>query len=374
MDDPIVDFVYSAWKACLSLPASAVTSLGLTEPLPDFSEAVLVRLCGSMTARLRAQPTVLRLAPPITIVGDIHGSLFDLFRILQSSQPDSKFLFLGDYVDRGEFSLECITVLFALACKFPDRFHLIRGNHECVDVCSIYGFRAEILAAYTDALFTAFCDTFAWLPLAAIVNSTLFCVHGGLGPGLEKIAQIEGIHRPLASSKDCPLLYTLLWADPDPTVQQYGPSTRGVCHTYGVAPVKEFLSENGCTMIIRAHECVEEGVLWHPAMAVVTVFSASNYQQAPPNNSGVVWVTAAGALGREQFVPLPKLERMRAMFYRMHHTGIDSPSRRVSQSLSVSKLFTKVAASQRHMVPSVMSIPSLKFMAECRLNSADLVS
>jgi protein phosphatase len=341
MNESVVDFIYAGWKVSLSLPPSAVTSLGVDEPLPEFSEAVLLHLCECMTARLRAEPIVLRLSPPITIVGDIHGSLRDLFRILQSSQPDTRFLFLGDYVDRGEFSLECITVLFTLACKFPDRFFLLRGNHESIDICGTYGFQAEILASYTSALFSAFCETFAWLPLAAIVNSTLFCVHGGIGPGLEKIARVESIPRPLLSVKDSPLLYALVWADPDPSVVLYGQSARGSCHTYGVNPVKDFLRENDCTMIIRAHECVKAGVLWHPAMAVVTVFSASNYQQSPPNSSGVVWVTTDGSLGREEFEPLPRLERSAAFFYRMRNTAIDRPERpKVSSSESYGRLMT----------------------------------
>ena len=138
------------------------------------------------------EPSLLQLKAPVTIVGDLHGQLYDLFEIFQISGPagQTHYLFLGDYVDRGTHSIETIILLFCLKILYPDKVHLLRGNHEDAKICSGYGFLNEIFNKITDyprEFWHAIIDTFETLPLAATIEtpqSQLFCVHAGLSPAL----------------------------------------------------------------------------------------------------------------------------------------------------------------------------------------------
>jgi diadenosine tetraphosphatase ApaH/serine/threonine PP2A family protein phosphatase len=347
MDDECVGFVFSGFQANLTSQIPSNTSISVDEPLPEFSEAVLVRLCDCAASRFQSQPVVLPLQSPITIIGDIHGSIHDLLRILRVAGPEANYLFLGDYVDRGQYSLECITLLFALTCRYPETCHLIRGNHETTEISSQYGFRTEILHSYSESLFTAFCHAFGWLPLAAIVNSTLFCVHGGIGPGLETIEQISAIPRPISSSRDHPLLHDILWADPNPDILRFGSSARGSCPTFGVAAASDFLERNHCSLIVRAHQCVEAGVAWTMSMPVITVFSASWYEPLKPNESGILQVDEGGRLRKYVFPAMERFPRAAATFYSMKHSIIDGGRGTKLTRISASKSDASVMARSR---------------------------
>jgi diadenosine tetraphosphatase ApaH/serine/threonine PP2A family protein phosphatase len=169
-------------------------------------------------------------------------------------------------------------------------------------------------------VFTAFCDSFSWLPLAAIVNSVIFCVHGGIGPGVHRLEQIENLPRPTLSVRDVTMLHTILWADPAPGIAQYGESIRGGCPSFGTGAAKEFLRVNGCNLIIRAHECVTSGVSFISSMCVATVFSASSYEASSANSSGILHVLDDGTVEKGIFPPLTRLPRVKAAFYSMRQT------------------------------------------------------
>jgi protein phosphatase len=325
MDDDVLAFFYSSFQAILTTPVTSLSAVGSTEPLPCFSESALTNLCVRARDFFRNQPPVLRVSGPLTIVGDIHGSLHDLLRILLGI-PTSCFLFLGDYVDRGDFSLECIVLLFTLTLQFPGRFFLIRGNHECADVCAQYGFRADVVSAYSEALFSAFCEAFSWMPLAAIVNSQIFCVHGGLGPTVTSVRQIDLVERPLLTSTESPFVHTLLWADPNSHIGLYEMSERGCAPSFGICPVQDFLRDCGCALFVRAHQCVD-GVEWVPRLALYTVFSASGYKASPPNRSGVLQVGEGAAVKPLVFPVLQRMPRVAASFYTIKHRVLDAPAR-----------------------------------------------
>jgi hypothetical protein len=128
-------------------------SAGRANPIPRFPVDQVVKLCRLAAGLFNRRHIVMRAMSLISIVGDLHGNLQDLLRILNSGRPNAAYLFLGDYVDRGPFSLECVLLLFVLTVRYPDRFVLIRGNHEFSDCASVYGFKDEILSVYDESVF-----------------------------------------------------------------------------------------------------------------------------------------------------------------------------------------------------------------------------
>lgn len=134
---------------------------------------------------------------------DLHGNIRDLIRILKSIsflESDLKILFLGDYVDKGNFSLEVITLLFSLFLQFPERIFLLRGNHEFSNVNVEYGFKDELYKQYkNDRLWEKFNSVFNWLPIAALIGNKIICFHGGISPQLKNIDQIRSIERPIST-------------------------------------------------------------------------------------------------------------------------------------------------------------------------------
>jgi diadenosine tetraphosphatase ApaH/serine/threonine PP2A family protein phosphatase len=184
---------------------------------------------------------VISVATEVCIVGDLHCSFHDLLRIFREQGLSERYLFLGDYVDRGAFSLEVIVLLFTLLLKYPEQFFLIRGNHETYKIASEYGFRSEICGSgYPESVFNAFCDAFAYMPVAAVVQESYFCVHGGLSPLIETIDQIQAI----VVDTDVMSVRMLLWSDPVDAPVTFAESTRGGGLVYGSIAVKAFLQAN----------------------------------------------------------------------------------------------------------------------------------
>ena len=210
--------------------------------------------------------------------GDLHGQYFDLLRLFEYGgfPPDSNYLFLGDYVDRGKQSLETICLLLAYKIKYPENFFLLRGNHECASINRIYGFYDECKRRYSIKLWKTFTDCFNCLPVAAVVDEKILCMHGGLSPDLERLGQILEIPRP-TDVPDEGLLCDLLWADPDPTISGWGRNARGVSYTFGHDVVDEFLETHDLDLICRAHQVVEDGYEFQANRSLVTIFSVPNY-------------------------------------------------------------------------------------------------
>uniref|UniRef100_A0A183J6F4 Serine/threonine-protein phosphatase n=1 Tax=Soboliphyme baturini TaxID=241478 RepID=A0A183J6F4_9BILA len=189
------------------------------------------------------------------VSGDIHGQYYDLLRLFECGgfPPDSNYLFLGDYVDRGKQSLETICLLLAYKIKYPENFFLLRGNHECASINRIYGFYDECKRRYNVKLWKIFTDCFNCLPVAAIIDEKIFCCHGGLSPDLQKMEQIRRIMRP-TDVPDQGLLCDLLWSDPDKDVNGWGENDRGVSFTFGAEIVQKFLVRHDMDLICRAHQ------------------------------------------------------------------------------------------------------------------------
>ena len=183
---------------------------------------------------------------------------------------------MGDYVDRGKQSLETICLLLAYKIKYPENFFLLRGNHECASINRIYGFYDECKRRYSIKLWKTFTDCFNCLPVSAVVDEKIICMHGGLSPDLQRLDQISRIMRP-TDVPDQGLLCDLLWSDPDKEVTGWGENDRGVSYTFGADVVSKFLDEHDLDLVCRAHQVVEDGYEFFAKRQLVTVFSAPNY-------------------------------------------------------------------------------------------------
>ena len=188
-------------------------------------------------------------------IGDIHGQYSDLLRLFEYGglPPKSNYLFLGDYVDRGKQSLETICLLLAYKIKYPENFFLLRGNHECASVNRIYGFYDECRRRFNVRLWKIFTDSFNCLPVAALIDEKILCMHGGLSPDLQDLDQIRNLQRP-TDVPETGLLCDLLWSDPSKDVKGWGMNDRGVSYTFGPDKVTEFLQKQDLDLICRAHQ------------------------------------------------------------------------------------------------------------------------
>ncbi len=164
------------------------------------------------------QSSLIHIDPPVFIAGDIHGQFNDLLRIIATlgTPPKTRYLFLGDYVDRGQQGLECIMLLLTYKVVYPDQIFLLRGNHECQSVNAAYGFMAECRRRFKGKrIWRQFQSVFEYMPLTALVGGKILCMHGGLSPNLTSLKQLEGIKRPLSGEDPYHIANDLLWADPE---------------------------------------------------------------------------------------------------------------------------------------------------------------
>jgi protein phosphatase len=280
------------------------------QSMPVFPSDFVISLFRQVGQHFSAEATVLEVTPPCIVVGDLHGQVLDLVRILtRYGDPGGwRYVFLGDLVDRGEFSVETLVLVFLLKAIWPTDVFVIRGNHEFASLCSQHGFLSQVLSVYTFSVFQAATDAFAHLPLAAKIGKAL-CVHGGIGPAIENIAAIREIPRPADDFTEAAIA-ELVWSDPSDDVSMYEPSeTRGAGCVFGESAVTQFLTASNLEVLVRAHECVLDGYRWQFAKRVLTVFSASNYTGTVGNNAAVAEVTESGGIVTHQFPPLPYLPR-----------------------------------------------------------------
>ena len=287
------------------------------KPIPHFPVHYLLELCNRVNTIFSNEPPLLKLDGSFFIVGDIHGNIVDLLRILSyTGSPEyQKYLFLGDYVDRGEYSTEVVTLLFALKVTYPDQIYLLRGNHEFEFMNSLYGFKDEILSNYTQELYNAINNSFSYMPFAAVIGNHTFCVHGGLSPLLTTPEDIMSIPKPVTSYEDQPLLNDIIWSDP--TLQdniKFSPSPRGKGNLFGITAVDEFLETNHFKHIIRAHQRVINGIEKLYGEKLFTVFSSSSDGELP-NKCGVLFVNQHGNTRMTNFQAIHLMKRSMCAFF-----------------------------------------------------------
>uniref|UniRef100_A0A915A1F0 Serine/threonine-protein phosphatase n=3 Tax=Parascaris univalens TaxID=6257 RepID=A0A915A1F0_PARUN len=243
-----------------------------------LTESEIIELCYRARELFWQQPTMIELSAPINICGDIHGQFEDLVALftLNGFPPTKSYLFLGDYVDRGPYSLECIVLLFAYKVMYPDRITLLRGNHESRPVNKQYGFYLECTNRYSVVLYECFQFAFYCMPFCARIEKRILCMHGGISEGLTDLTQLERIERP-CDIPDMGVLADLTWADPDPTITGYEESPRGAASVFGEDALKTFCDNLGLELIVRAHQVVQDGYEFFGDRHLVTIFSAPNY-------------------------------------------------------------------------------------------------
>lgn len=229
------------------------------------------------------EPNILRLDAPIVVVGDIHGQYYDLLNLLEEGgdPKDTQYLFLGDYVDRGNFSCEVMFLLCILKIFYPNNIYLLRGNHECASVSGHFGFKKECKMKYGLNIYYKFCLLFQSMPLGAVVSTAygdMFACHGGLSPNLKTLDDIEKLDRFIEPESNLNLL-DILWSDPireekiedmnDKEFESFmdidfhSNPVRGCSYIFGYKALKEFLKTNHLVCLIRAHEVQEDGFKKH---------------------------------------------------------------------------------------------------------------
>ncbi|KAH9042647.1 Metallo-dependent phosphatase [Lactarius pseudohatsudake] len=279
--------------------------------LTEVQALAILRQC---TDILTAEPNVLKVKSPVTVVGDIHGQYYDLMKIFEvgGNLTETNYLFLGDYVDRGCFGIECLLYLYALKIWHPERIFLIRGNHECRHLTEYFTFKRECLHKYSEKVYDACIESFSALPLSGLLDGKFFCVHGGISPELNTVSDIDRINR-FQEPGSFGLLCDLLWSDPvpnfghetEPTHSQH-PSpvppgqmwghntTRGCSYYFTYEAVIKFLERNELLGVIRGHEAQDAGYVMFRKTptkkfpSVITVFSAPNYLDVYHNRGAVL--------------------------------------------------------------------------------------
>ncbi|MES1918245.1 Serine/threonine-protein phosphatase 4 catalytic subunit [Bonamia ostreae] len=243
-----------------------------------LTEQEVKLLCQKANEILMEEGNVQKIYSPVTICGDIHGQFYDLIQIFKigGDVPKTNYLFLGDLVDRGLYSVETFLIILALKVRYPDRVTVIRGNHESRQITTVYGFYDECLRKYGSTNVWTYCtETFDYLTLSVLIDNRIFNVHGGLSPVVYSLDQIRSIDRKVEVPHQGSMC-DLLWSDPE-DIEGWMLSPRGAGYLFGGSVVDKFNRENGIDLICRAHQLVMEGYKYMFDKKLVTVWSAPNY-------------------------------------------------------------------------------------------------
>eukprot|EP00598_Pedospumella_elongata_P000678 CAMPEP_0184966654 /NCGR_PEP_ID=MMETSP1098-20130426/267_1 /TAXON_ID=89044 /ORGANISM="Spumella elongata, Strain CCAP 955/1" /LENGTH=565 /DNA_ID=CAMNT_0027487967 /DNA_START=213 /DNA_END=1910 /DNA_ORIENTATION=+ len=295
-------------------------------------------VCQEVSNILEQQPRCLFLQSPVYVFGDIHGNLEDLHFFADNiwkmgmDLTAGKFLFLGDYVDRGMSCLECVAYLFGLKILFPHKIDLLRGNHETRDVNGwemhymeksfLHQCKERFGVDVGEQVWEDCNQAFDRLPLAAVIDHEIFCIHGGFPRPIRIEDSPEGEMQTLHKSEiesilALPKVISIMpaydhesdwmkqvatdciWSDPASEDMEngldedgFGDSPRGggaVC--FGGQAIDNFLAANNLSYIIRAHEAHAYGVALSKGARVFTVFSTSkDHRQGERAMAGCILV------------------------------------------------------------------------------------
>lgn len=272
-----------------------------------LSEQEVKKLCDKAQEIFHAESNIRPVKCPVTVCGDIHGQWNDLIELFNigGKTPDTNYLFMGDYVDRGYYSVETVSLLICLKIRYKDRITILRGNHESRQITQVYGFYDECLRKYGNRnVWKYFTDLFDYLPITALIENEIFCLHGGLSPFVETLDYVLTIDRLQEVPHEGPMC-DLLWSDPEDRCG-WGISPRGAGYTFGGDMSQQFIHTNGLSLISRAHQLVMEGFNWCHDNMVVTIFSAPNYCYRCGNQAAIMELDERMNRTFLQFDPAPR--------------------------------------------------------------------
>jgi len=269
-----------------------IASLRECKYLPEQD---MKQLCEMVKELLLEESNVQPVTSPVTVCGDIHGQFYDLLELFKTGGelPETNYVFMGDYVDRGYHSLEVLTLLMALKARYPDKITLLRGNHESRQITQVYGFYDECQQKYGNANVWKYCtQVFDLLTLAALIDGSVLCVHAGLSPDIRTLDQIRVIPR----QQEIPhegAFCDLMWSDPE-EIETWQISPRGAGWLFGSKVTAEFVNINGLRIVARSHQLVQEGYKYMFDNKLVTVWSAPNYCYRCGNDAAIMKLTPDG--------------------------------------------------------------------------------
>jgi protein phosphatase len=282
------------------------------DPIP---KSIAIDICIAASNLFSTESTLLDITGEFLVVGDLHGHVFELLRILRDfgMPPSRRYIFLGDLVDRGDFSVATALFVMVLKCMWPTSVYVVRGNHEFAEINGCLGLLAEVMEEYGDKeVYDEMNRAFSQMAMGARVNGTVLCVHGGLGPGLGSVKQIEEVKRPICESGD-PIVEALTWSDPRSDATMRVSQGRGRGFEFGEVALANFLNRNELRLLVRGHQAITDGVKYELGGKVATVFSISNYLGRTQGVCGLLELSADGKTEKVHRLPtLPHVPRKQA--------------------------------------------------------------
>ena len=300
------------------------------ESLP-FTNQEIFDLIKEVKPLLEKDHSLIRIRSPCKIFGNIHGVYTDLMRYFESFGNPSddnqmgdinvmQYIFLGDFCDRGLYSLEVILLLFALKVKYPDFIYLIRGHHEDKFINEKYGLGDECHDRLLDniknplSIFANINKAFDYLPFGILLDNNILMVHGGIGSSINTLDDIENIKRPVSvehnvTNKDQLHIIDLLWSEYSEDIDnieinsERDKNKNGFIVKYGKERLNKFLVENKINLLITAHQFVKEGFTTFNNDRLLTVFSATNYMDKYKNIGGMINIAKKRANQRMNIIP-----------------------------------------------------------------------
>merc|ERR1711976_510032 len=277
-----------------------------------MTERDLRILCEKIKEILIEESNVQPVSAPVTICGDIHRQFHDLLELFNKGGqiPDTRYVFMGDFVDRGYNSVETFQLLLCLKLKYPHCITLLRGNHETRGVTSVYGFYEETMRKYGNANPWKYCtEVFDYLGIGAVIEGKIFCIHGGLSPQIKTLDQVRLIDRRMEVPHEGPFS-DLMWSDPE-DIETWAVSPRGAGYLFGHRVTTEFNQINDLDLVARAHQLVMDGFkYWFKYSNLVTVWSAPNYCYRCGNVASILEFTDVDNRTPKLFDAVPDNERV----------------------------------------------------------------
>ncbi|MFX1376666.1 MAG: metallophosphoesterase [Promethearchaeota archaeon] len=221
----------------------------------------------------------------IYVIGDIHGNLnsvYELIEIINKNKPEI-VLFLGDIVDRGPKQLECLLIVLILKILYPQKYYLLKGNHETLEMNQYYGFVHDFMSRFNNLeRFDEILELYKVLPLCALINRTILCLHGGIPQDNKILNKIKGVktqHLNRIFKSIAQSIIQIMWNDPKNNLSGFTNSFRGPgIKFFGEDVFDAFIKENNLRYVIRAHECFQEGYRWFFHKRLLSIFSSANYR------------------------------------------------------------------------------------------------